>query len=62
MLHNFKNPKPSREISLVYHKNELKIHIINEIKYLLSELIKKQNNFNDINIISPIKNREALRV
>jgi len=62
MLHNFKNPKPAREVSLVYHKNELKIHIINEIRDLLKELTKKKIQFNDVNIISPIKNREALRV
>lgn len=62
MLHNFKSPKPAREVSLVYHKNELKIHIINEIRDLLKELTKKKIQFNDVNIISPIKNREALRV
>ena len=62
MLHNFKDPKPAREVSLVYHKNELKIHIINEIRDLLKELTKKKIQFNDVNIISPIKNREALRV
>ena len=62
MLHNFKNPKPSREISVVYHKNELKIHIINEIRKLLNYLTKAKIHFNDVNIISPLKNREATRV
>ena len=61
MLHNFKNPKPAREVSLVYHKSELKIHIINEIKDLLDNLTKRKLQFNDVNIISPIKNREAVR-
>ena len=62
MLHEFKNPKPSREISVVYHKNEVKIHIINEIKDLLKNLTKIKLQFNDVNIISPIKNREAARL
>ena len=62
MLHSFKNPKPAREVSLVYHKNENKIHIINEIKDLLNKLTKRKLQFNDVNIISPIKNREAIRV
>ena len=61
MLHNFKNPKPAREVSLVYLKSELKIHIINEIKDLLDNLTKRKLQFNDVNIISPIKNREAVR-
>jgi len=61
MLHNFKNPKPAREVSLVYHKNEVKIHIIDEIKKLLFRVTKKKLHFSDVNIISPIKNREAKR-
>jgi LysR family hydrogen peroxide-inducible transcriptional activator len=61
MLHNFKNPKPAREVSLVYHKNEVKIHIINEIKKLLFRVTKQKLHFSDVNIISPIKNREAKR-
>jgi LysR family hydrogen peroxide-inducible transcriptional activator len=61
MLHNFKNPKPAREVSLVYHKNEVKIHIINEIKNLIIKATKTKLQFSDVNIISPIKNREAVR-
>ena len=62
MLHKFKDPKPSREVSLVYHKSEVKIHIINEIKTLIHDLTKKKINFSDVNIISPLKNREARRM
>ena len=61
MLHNFKNPKPAREVSLVYHKNEVKIHIINEIKNLINKVTKTKLQFSDVNIISPIKNREAVQ-
>lgn len=60
MLHNFKNPKPAREVSLVYNKNEMKIHIINEIKDLIKQLIKTKLQFNDVNIISPIKKRKRV--
>ena len=60
MLHNFKNPKPAREVSLVYNKNEIKIHIINEIKDLIKQLIKTKLQFNDVNIISPIKKRKRV--
>ena len=62
MLHYFKNPKPSREISLVYPKNGIKIHIINEIKTLMDKLIKNKIHFSDVKIVSPIKNRELSRV
>ncbi len=61
MLHSFKNPKPAREVSLVYHKNEVKIHIINEIKDLLNKVTNTSLQFSDVNIISPIKNREAVQ-
>lgn len=62
MLHNFKNPKPAREVSLIYHKNEIKIHIINEIKNLIYKVTKRKIQFSNVNIISPIKNREAIRL
>ncbi len=49
----FKDPKPSREISIVFPKNELKIHIIDALKQTISSVIKGAIQFYDIEIISP---------
>ena len=39
-LIEFRDPKPSREISLIFPKNELKIHIIDALKSTISGVIK----------------------
>ena len=62
MLHHFKNPKPSREISLVHLKNGVKNHIVNEIKTLIDRLIKTKIHFSDVKIVSPLKNKELGRI
>lgn len=52
-LRTFKNPKPAREVSLLYSKNELKIHIIDVLRNTISGIIKGAIAFNDVAIISP---------
>lgn len=52
-LSNFKNPKPAREVSLLYPKNELKIHIIDALRNTISGIVKGAIAFNDVEIISP---------
>ena len=52
-LIEFENPKPSREISLIYSKNELKIHIIQALHATISGVIKGAIAFQDVEIISP---------
>ncbi|MBZ9627655.1 hydrogen peroxide-inducible genes activator [Psychroflexus sp. CAK57W] len=50
----FKKPYPSREISLVHHKNELKSHIIKALQESINSIVKAAIQFQDIEIISPL--------
>ena len=52
-LRNFKEPKPAREVSLIYPKNELKIHIIDALRATIAGVIKGAIVFNNVQIISP---------
>ncbi len=52
-LRQFANPKPAREVSLVYPKNELKIHIIEALRTTISGVIRGAIAFHDVEIISP---------
>lgn len=53
-LFHFKNPKPAREVSLIYPKNELKIHIINALRDVISGVVRGAIAFQDVQIVSPI--------
>lgn len=52
-LRQFSEPKPAREVSLIYPKNELKIHIIDALRSTISGVIKGAIVFNNVQIISP---------
>ena len=52
-LRPFKDPKPAREVSLIYPKNELKIHIINALRDVISGVVRGAIAFSDVEIISP---------
>lgn len=54
-LRHFKNPKPAREVSLIYPKNELKIHIIDALRTVVSGVVRGAIAFSDVEIISPKK-------
>ena len=56
-LRQFKDPKPAREVSLIYPKNELKIHIIDAIRNVISGVVRGAIAFQDIQIISPIQKK-----
>ncbi|MEG0916648.1 MAG: LysR substrate-binding domain-containing protein [Myroides sp.] len=53
----FADPKPSREVSLIFPKNELKIHIVDALRQTISGVVKGAIAFQDIAIISPKLNR-----
>lgn len=53
-LRPFKNPPPAREISLIYHKSELKIQITEALKEVISGIVRGAIAFQDVKIISPI--------
>lgn len=49
----FKDPKPSREVSLIYPKTELKIQIVEALRKTIVGIIKGAIAFENVNIISP---------
>lgn len=52
LLH-FSDPKPSREVSLIFSKNELKLHLVEALRSTISGVIKGAIAFQDVEIISP---------
>ena len=56
-LRHFKEPKPAREVSLIYPKSELKIHIIDALRNTISGVIKGAIAFHNVQIISPIQKK-----
>lgn len=56
-IKHFVEPKPSREVSLIYPKNELKIHIINALRETISGVVRGIIAFNNVEIISPINKK-----
>jgi LysR family hydrogen peroxide-inducible transcriptional activator len=53
-LREFKDPKPAREVSLIYPKSELKIHIIDALRSTIAGVIKGAITFYNVQIISPL--------
>lgn len=53
-LRYFNDPPPAREISLIYHKNELKMQITNALIDVISGVVRGAIAFQDVKIISPL--------
>ena len=53
-LRHFKKPSPAREISLIYHKSELKMQITEVLKDTISGIVRGAIAFQDVEIISPL--------
>ncbi|WP_298481145.1 LysR substrate-binding domain-containing protein [uncultured Maribacter sp.] len=53
-LKYFSNPSPAREVSLIYHKSELKIQITEALIDVISGIVRGAIAFQDVKIISPI--------
>lgn len=56
-LRYFKSPKPSREVSLIYSKKELKLHIIEALRNTIAGVVKGAITFQDVEITSPLQTR-----
>jgi LysR family hydrogen peroxide-inducible transcriptional activator len=56
-LRQFIEPKPAREVSLIYPKSELKIHIIDALRNTISGVVKGAIAFQNVQIISPISKK-----
>ena len=53
-VYHFKKPYPSREIIIVYKKNNLKKHLTIEISELIKSKLKSIESFSDVKIIDTI--------
>lgn len=58
-LKEFNNPAPAREVSIVYHKSQLKLHLIEVLRELIESVIRGIIAFNDVKIISPLQKKRA---
>lgn len=56
-LHYFEDPSPAREVSIIYHKSELKMHIIEALQSVMSGIIRGAIAFQNVEIISPINKK-----
>jgi len=56
-LKHFTDPKPAREVSLIFPKTELKIQIIDALKQTISGVIRGAIAFQNVQIISPISKK-----
>jgi LysR family hydrogen peroxide-inducible transcriptional activator len=56
-LKHFVEPKPAREVSLIFPKNELKIHIIEALRTTITGVIKGAIAFQNVQIISPLQKK-----
>lgn len=56
-LRHFKEPKPSREVSLIYAKKELKLHIIEALRGVIAGVIKGAIAFHNVDITSPTQKK-----
>lgn len=56
-LHFFKEPSPAREVSLIYHKSELKMQIIEALQDVISGVVRGAIAFQNVKIISPLPSK-----
>ncbi len=53
-LRHFSKPSPAREVSIIYHKSELKMQIIEALQSVISGVIRGAIAFHDVEIVSPL--------
>ena len=53
-LREFEKPVPAREVSLIYHKSQLKMQLIETLKSTIDSVIRGVIAFSDVKIISPL--------
>lgn len=56
-LRKFEDPSPAREVSLIYHKSELKMQIIEALRSTIASVVKGAITFQNVQIISPINKK-----
>lgn len=58
-LKHFEKPEPSREISIVHTKNELKVQVIEALYNTILGVVRGAIAFQDVRIISPVAKKEV---
>ena len=53
-LHHFHEPSPAREVSIIYHKSELKMQIIEALQDVIAGIVRGAIAFQNVEIISPL--------
>lgn len=56
-LREFTNPPPAREVSLIYHKSQLKMQLIEALKKSIDGVVRGAISFSDVKIISPLQKK-----
>jgi len=56
-LRHFVEPKPAREVSLIYPKSELKIQIIDALRSTIAGVVKGAIVFQNVKIVSPLSKK-----
>ncbi len=54
-LRQFTAPAPAREVSLIFHKSQLKMQLIEALKEVIDSVVRGAIAFNNVEIISPLK-------
>lgn len=54
-LREFVSPPPAREVSLIYHKSQLKMQLIDALKNTIDGIVRGAISFSDVKIISPLQ-------
>ena len=55
----FSKPVPAREVSLICHKSQLKMQLINALKSTIDSVIRGVIAFSDVQIVSPLQKNKA---
>lgn len=58
LLRDFEKPVPAREVSLLYHKSQLKMQLIEALKETIDGIVRGAISFNDVKIISPLAKKK----
>lgn len=56
-LREFDSPPPAREVSLIYHKSQLKMQLIDALKNTIDGVVRGAISFSDVKIISPLNKK-----
>lgn len=54
LVREFESPVPAREVSLIFHKSQLKMQLIEALKSSIDSVVRGAISFNDVKIISPL--------